>query len=235
VSDEGEAPPGLPPDPRLPRPGPEQPEGAPGASPEEGADEPWQPRSLPAPPPPGSKIAGGEQPAPAARPPRVPPPNYLPPPPPRARPAMAPLEPLESPPARSGPPPWVWVVSVVAAAVIVAVFVVLVLRSQSASPLVVGTDLTLDSTSQTSGDCVTTVHFTAHGSLSGSGTLTYRFERSDGQSTGDQQLSADGNTGFAITEDWRFVGVHSGGGTMIFRVVSPATRELRRDVTVRCP
>jgi hypothetical protein len=129
----------------------------------------------------------------------------------------------------------VWVVAGVAALLILVVVLALVFRSQSSGPLVVGTDVALDSSSQTGADCVTTVHLIAHGSVSGTGTLTYRFERSDGQSTGDQQLSLDGNSGFELTEDWRFAGVHTGGGTMVFRIVSPVTREVRRDVTVRCP
>jgi hypothetical protein len=147
---------------------------------------------------------------------------------------MAPIEP--EPPERSGNPPWVWVALGVAALLIAAVMLVLVLRSHGGGgPVVVGTDVTLDATSQTGGDCVTTVHFTAHGSVSGTGTITYRFDRSDAQSTGNTQLSVDQNSGFEVTEDWRFVGVHNGGGTMVFHIVSPTTREVRHDVTVRCP
>ena len=146
---------------------------------------------------------------------------------------MAPIEP--PPPERSGPSPWVWVVMGGVALLIGAVVLVLVLRSQGSGPLVVGTDVSLDATSQTGGDCVTTVHFTAHGSVSGTGTITYRFDRSDGQSTGNTQLSVDGNSGFELTEDWRFAGVHNGGGTMVFHIVAPTTREVRHDVTVRCP
>jgi hypothetical protein len=175
----------------------------------------------------------GEGEAPPPRPLPTPPPDYLPPPPARPRRVMTPIEPAT--PQRSGPPPRVWVVAGAAALLILAVILALVFRSQSSGPVVVGTDVGLDATSQTGADCVTTVHFTAHGSVSGTGTLTYRFERSDGQSTGDQQLSLDGDSRFELTEDWRFVGVHDGGGTMVFRVVSPVTREVRRDVTVRCP
>jgi hypothetical protein len=121
------------------------------------------------------------------------------------------------------------------AAVVLAVVLVLVLRSGGGGPVVVGTDVTLDATQSQTGDCVTTVHLTARGSVSGSGTLVYSFDRSDGQSTGRTSLDVNGNTGFEISEDWRFVGVHTGTGTMVFRVVSPTTREVRRDVTVRCP
>jgi hypothetical protein len=243
--DEGAAPaPGVQPEPRLPgraSPG-SDPAGSAGPPPpaEEPAPEvlpppppPFEPR-LPAPPPPGSRVAAGEQPTPAARPLRTPPPNYLPPPSPRPRtPVMAPIEPLSPEP--SGNPPWIWVAVGLASLLVLVVVLVLVLRSQSTGPLVVGTDVALDATQQTSGDCVTTVHFTAHGSLSGTGTIRYRFDRSDGQSTGNTQLSVDGNSGFELTEDWRFVGVHNGGGTMVFHIVSPTTREVRRDVTVRCP
>jgi hypothetical protein len=129
----------------------------------------------------------------------------------------------------------VWALAAVVAAAVVAVVLVLVLRSGSSGPLVVGTDVSLASTSERSGDCVTTVHFTATGSVSGGGILVYRFERSDGQATGDTRLAVDGNSGFEVTEDWRFTGVHTGGGTMVFRIVSPTTREVRRDVTVTCP
>jgi hypothetical protein len=146
---------------------------------------------------------------------------------------MEPIEPL--PPQRSGPPPWVWIVAAAAAVVVVTVVLALVLRSGSSGPLVVGTDVTLDATSERSGDCVTTEHLTARGSLTGGGTLVYRFERSDGQSTADTRLAVDGNTGFEITEDWRFVGVHKGSGTMVFRIISPTTREVRHDITVTCP
>ncbi|TMD89140.1 MAG: hypothetical protein E6I76_20855 [Chloroflexi bacterium] len=244
MTGEGEAPPpvpGVPPDPRLPGPPPphQEPAGSaePPPPPGEPAPEavpspPFEPR-LPAPPPPGSRVAGGQPPAPMARPPHTPPPNYLPPPSPRPRPVMAPIEP--PPPERSGPSPWVWVVMGGVALLIGAVVLVLVLRSQGSGPLVVGTDVSLDAISQTGGDCVTTVHFTAHGSVSGTGTITYRFDRSDGQSTGNTQLSVDGNSGFELTEDWRFAGVHNGGGTMVFHIVAPTTREVRHDVTVRCP
>jgi hypothetical protein len=146
---------------------------------------------------------------------------------------MAPIEPLR--PERTGPPPWVWVVAGVAAALVLAVALALVLRSGSSGPLVVGTDVRLDATSERSGDCVTTVHLIARGSLNGGGTMVYRFERSDGQSTGDTRLDVNGNTGFEISEDWRFVGVHKGGGTMVFRIVSPTTRQVRHDVSVTCP
>jgi hypothetical protein len=129
----------------------------------------------------------------------------------------------------------VWALAGVVAAAIVAVVLVLVLRSGSSGPLVVGTDVSLATTSERSGDCVTTVHFTATGSVSGGGTLVYRFERSDGQATGNTRLAVDGNSGFEVTEDWRFIGVHQGGGTMVFRIVSPTTREVRRDFTVTCP
>jgi hypothetical protein len=148
---------------------------------------------------------------------------------------MAPIEAATPEPERSGPPPWVWAVVGAAAAAIVAVVLILVLHSGGGGPLVIGTDVTLDATQESGPDCTTVEHFTAHGSLSGAGTIVYRFERSDGQSTGDQRLDVSGNTGFAVTEDWRFVGVHQGGGTMVFRIVSPATREVRRDVSVSCP
>lgn len=129
-----------------------------------------------------------------------------------------------------------WLVAAGAAgALVIALVVVLVLRSGSSGPLVVGTGINLDAVSDHGSDCLTTVHLTATGTLSGGGTLVYRFERSDGQSTGDARLDVNGNSGFAITEDWRFVGVHSGGGTMVFRIVSPTTREVRRDVSVTCP
>jgi hypothetical protein len=185
-------------------------------------------------PPPDEPLGTPPPVPPRALPPRTPPPSYLPPPSPRTRPAMAPIEPLG--PERSGPLPWVWALAAVGAAAVVALVLVLVLRSGSGGgPLVVGTDVSLAATSDRSGDCVTTVHLTATGSVSGSGTLVYRFERSDGQATGNTQLAVDGNSGFEVTEDWRFAGVHAGGGTMVFRIVSPTTREVRRDVTVTCP
>jgi hypothetical protein len=117
----------------------------------------------------------------------------------------------------------------------VAVVLAIALRSGGGGTLVVGTDVSLKASSETAAGCTTVVRFTATGSLSGSGTLVYRFERSDGQSTPDTQLSVDGNNGFEITEDWRFLGVHRGGGTMVFHIVQPTTREVRRDVTVTCP
>jgi hypothetical protein len=184
------------------------------------------------PPPPEEPTAA----PPRAVPPRTPPPSYLPPPPPRPRRTMEPIEPL--PPERTGPPPWVWVVAGVAAAVVLAVVLVLVLRSGSSGPVVVGTDVTLDAVRQggTLGDgCSTVFHFTASGSVSGSGTIVYRFERSDGQSTPDTRLSVDGNTGFEITQDWRFMGMRQGNATMVFRIVSPTTREVRREITATCP
>jgi hypothetical protein len=144
------------------------------------------------------------------------------------------LAPIEPPPA-TGLRRWWWAVALAVAAVVAVVLALLLRPGGGGGPLVVGTDVGLDATQDTGPGCTTVVHLIATGSLSGSGTLVYRFERSDGQSTGDTSLPVDGNSGFAITEDWRFVGVRQGGGTMIFRIVSPATREVRRQVTVACP
>jgi hypothetical protein len=145
------------------------------------------------------------------------------------------LAPIEPPPP-SGLRRWWWAVALAVAAVVAVVLLVLLLRpAGSGGPLVVGTDVGLSATQETGPDCTTVVHLTATGGLSGSGTLVYRFERSDGQSTGDTPLPVDGNTGFSVTEDWRFVGIHQGGGTMTFRIVSPTTREVSQAVTVRCP
>ena len=228
-------------------PPPEEPTAAPPpGEPEEPADPPWSdptlpkppprtPAPLPAPPPPGSPAGEGAAVPPRAQPPRTPPPGYLPPPAPRPRSQLSPIEAAASE-ARSGPPPWVWAVAGAAVAAVIVLVLVLVLRSGGGGgPLVIGTDVTLDATQESGAGCTTIEHFTAHGSLSGAGTIVYRFERSDGQSTGDTRLDVSGNSGFAVTEDWRFVGVHQGGGTMVFRIVSPTTREVRRDVAVSCP
>jgi hypothetical protein len=195
---------------------------------------PETPPEMPRPPetpPPGAAGVPGAEPPPPARPPRTPPSAYLPPPPPRRPPLLSPIEPAATP---GGARRWWWVAALAAAAVIAVLVVVLVLRPGS-GPLVVGTDVSLGATQESGAGCTTVVHLTATGSLSGSGTLVYRFERSDGQSTADTQLPVDGNSGFAITEDWRFVGVHQGGGTMIFHIVSPTTREVRQEVSVSCP
>jgi hypothetical protein len=126
--------------------------------------------------------------------------------------------------------------AVVAAAV--AAVVLLAGRGGGASPigpLTLGADAKL-TVSPASGGCNTTFAFVAGGSLSGTGTLVYRWEQSDGQVTADTSLPIKSDDGaFRLTQAWRLQGSQKVDGTMTLHVLKPAGRRLTQTFHYNCP
>jgi hypothetical protein len=106
--------------------------------------------------------------------------------------------------------------------------------SAGTGPLTVGTDVKLAVTPQ-QGGCDTTFNFEATGSLSGTGTLVYRWERSDGQQTADIPVAITANEGsFRFTMPWRILGKQKLDAQMTFRIVSPTQRTASRAISYNC-
>jgi serine/threonine protein kinase len=191
------------------------------------------------PPPPGATVLQGAMPPPpTARPPVTPPPSYLPPPQPRERAAITEIDSEERPARR-------WVLP------LVIVLVVLVLvggglgaavatgaigggGGSNSGPLQVGGDVKLAATPQ-QGGCDTNFQFVATGSLSGQGTLVYRWERSDGQQTSDIPVQVKDDGSFRFTMAWRVLGHQKLDGKMTFRILSPTARVVNQSISYNCP
>lgn len=76
---------------------------------------------------------------------------------------------------------------------------------------------------------------TARGPVQGSGTLVYRWERSDGEQTANTQLSVRPSEGsFLITEHWQAGGQVS-HPAITFRLVSPVAMAVTRSLPYSCP
>ncbi|MDQ6847709.1 MAG: hypothetical protein M3019_09045, partial [Candidatus Dormibacteraeota bacterium] len=104
----------------------------------------------------------------------------------------------------------------------------------SSAPLVVGGDATL-AVSPPSAGCNTTFMFVARGSLSGTGTLVYRWEQSDGQVTANTSLPIPSDDGaFRLTESWRIQGSQKVNGTMTLHIVKPTDRRISKAFTYSC-
>ena len=188
------------------------------------------------PPPNASVMQGAIPPPPVARPPSSPPPSYLPPPAPRARAAITEIDGEEH------QRPWLVPLlaalglAAIAGAVVGVLFAAGVLGGGGSNngPLQVGNDVQL-SVSRAQGGCDTDFQFVATGSLSGAGTLTYRWERSDGQRSDDIPVTITSNEGsFKFTIAWRVLGKQQFSGTMTFRVVSPTDRVAHQSITYSC-
>ena len=196
-----------------------------------------QPPSFGAPPPPGAAVLqGGPQPPPLARPPSTPPPSYLPPPEPRARAAITEVDSEDR--RRPG-----WVVPLI---------VVLVLAAlaggglgaayatgaiggggSKTAPLTIGPDVALTA-QPLQGGCDTTFNFTATGTIDGQGTLVFRWERSDGQQSGDTPVTITNQGRFSFPISWRILGKQQLEGQMTFRIVSPTQRSVSQKITYSC-
>jgi hypothetical protein len=186
------------------------------------------------PPPPGSAVLSGATAPPLARPPSTPPSSYLPPlPPPLPRHPDAPVAPPGG--RRRSTIVLIVVAAVVILGGIATAVVVLLTRSSGGGPLTVGSDVKLDVTKVPGANCDNTFNFAATGSLSGTGTLIYHFERSDGQRTDDMKVPIDGNPGFDFTTSWRFIGQRTGKQTMTFVITAPTTRQVNKDFDTGCP
>jgi len=191
------------------------------------------------PPPPASSVMRGAiPPPPVARPPSSPPPSYLPPPQPRARAAITEIDSEEHGGRR-------WLVPLLAglgvlalAGVVVAVLFATGVAGggggASNGPLQVNDDvkLTVDVPQQSS--CKAQYEFTATGSVSGAGTLTYRWETSDGQQTDNVPVSITSDEGsFRFTLGWS-VQNHA-PKSITFRIVSPTQRSATQTIPFTCP
>lgn len=105
----------------------------------------------------------------------------------------------------------------------------------STAPLAVGANATLGVTPASAG-CNTTFSFIARGSLTGTGTLVYRWEQSDGQVTGDTSLPITANEGaFQLTQAWRLQGSQKVSGTMTLHIVKPVDRKISQAFAYSCP
>lgn len=103
-----------------------------------------------------------------------------------------------------------------------------------AGPLAIGSDAVLTVT-PAKGGCNTTFVFVGRGSVSGTGTLVYRWEQSDGQSSAATSLpitAADG--AFQLTQAWRLQGAQTLDGSMTLHLLSPVDRTLKRPFRYAC-
>jgi serine/threonine protein kinase len=193
------------------------------------------------PPPPGATVLqGGAPPPPIARPPSTPPPSYLPPPSPRARAAITEVDSSEERPRPRWMVPLIvaLVVLVLAGALVIALFATGTIGGSKANsgPLRVGTDAQITVT-PSQGGCNTVFNFVATGSVSGSGTLVYRWERNDGRQTADIPVTVTPNdASFRLPGPaWRIDGHQTSELRMTFRIISPSERTVSQVVNYTCP
>jgi hypothetical protein len=130
------------------------------------------------------------------------------------------------------------VLAVLVVAAVAAAVILLVGRGGGASssgPLTVGSGATLTVTPATGG-CNTTFSFVGRGPLSGTGTLVYRWEQSDGQVTVDTSLPITPDEGsFQLSQAWRLQGSQKVDGTMTLHIVKPVDRRLSQAFHYTCP
>jgi hypothetical protein len=104
----------------------------------------------------------------------------------------------------------------------------------AAGPLVLGSDAKLSVTPQSAG-CNTTFVFAGRGSLSGVGTLVYRWEQSDGQVTADTSLPIGAAVGaFQLTQAWRLEGTQTVNGSITLHILKPVDRSLSQSFHYVC-
>ena len=107
--------------------------------------------------------------------------------------------------------------------------------SVSNAPLAVGSDAALAVT-PANGGCNTTFAFIGRGSVSGTGTLVYRWEQSDGQVTADTSLPITSDEGaFELTQAWRLQGSQKVRATMTLHILKPVDRKISQAFTYTCP
>jgi hypothetical protein len=128
---------------------------------------------------------------------------------------------------------------VVAAGAAAAAAVLLLQPSHSTAvapgPLVIGSDASVTVNAPTGG-CDTTFSFLARGSLSGVGSMVYRWEQSDGQVTDDVTLHIVSSEGsFELAEAWRLQGSQTVNGTMTLHLLQPVDRKIGRSFHYACP
>jgi hypothetical protein len=104
----------------------------------------------------------------------------------------------------------------------------------AAGPLALGSDAKLAVAPQSAG-CNTTFVFVGRGSLSGVGTLVYRWEQSDGQVTDDSSVPIGAAVGaFQLTQAWRLEGTQTVNGTMTLHILKPVDRRISQSFHYVC-
>jgi serine/threonine-protein kinase len=129
-----------------------------------------------------------------------------------------------------------------AVAVVAAAVVVLLMPHASApagtGPLRIGDDVRLTVQPSTTGTCGTTFTFTATGSLSGAGTLTYRWVKSTAGGTpvyNQYSVTITPSEGsFRFTTPLQLTGPATLDGTVSFQVLSPQTRTKTQTIHYSC-
>lgn len=103
-----------------------------------------------------------------------------------------------------------------------------------AGPLAIGSDAALTVT-PANGGCNTTFVFVGRGSVSGTGTLVYRWEQSDGQSSATTSLPITSDDGaFQLTQAWRLQGAQTLDASLTLHLLSPVNRTLKRPFHYAC-
>jgi hypothetical protein len=107
-------------------------------------------------------------------------------------------------------------------------------QAPSPGPLAIGSDAGLTVTPP-SGGCNTTFVFVGRGSLSGTGTLVYRWEPSDGETSATTSLRITSDEGaFQLTQAWRLQGTQSLDASMTLHLLSPVNRTFKRPFHYAC-
>jgi Protein kinase domain len=123
----------------------------------------------------------------------------------------------------------------IAAGAVIALAVTGAFRPSDSGRLTVQPGVTL-SVTPTHGGCNTSFAFTADGGVQGQGNLVYRWELSDGRTSGDQtRWIASTDARFRFIEHWPFQGPRTTQGVMTFRLLSPSPLTLRQSITYTCP
>jgi hypothetical protein len=108
-------------------------------------------------------------------------------------------------------------------------------RPGASGSLVVQPGVTL-SVTPTRGGCDTNFAFTAEGGVQGQGNLVYRWDLSDGRTSGEQtQVIGATAARFRFVEHWPFQGLRTTQGVMTFRLISPTQLTLHQPITYACP
>jgi hypothetical protein len=104
----------------------------------------------------------------------------------------------------------------------------------AAGPLALGSDARLAVAPQSAG-CNTTFVFVGRGSLSGVGTLVYRWEQSDGQVSADSSVPIRADVGaFQLTQAWRLEGTQTVNGAMTLHILKPVDRSISKSFHYLC-
>jgi hypothetical protein len=145
------------------------------------------------------------------------------------------------PPRRRRRHRWIWLLAgLVVVAALVAAGAVILLQPPAATrahPLAVGDDVRLAVRPGSTAGCGTTFTFTATGSLSGSGTLTYQWVRSTvGESPTFSKFSVtiSSDSSFRFTTPIQLTGPATIDATVTFQVLSPQARTASQTIHYVC-